>query len=442
MTRRRGAIPGFALLLALTASGCARAVAPTGGPVPELPPQLVATSPDTFAVVSPFGGAVRFDFDRTLAERLTSGSPRDAVVVSPRTGEVSVRLRGNRVEVSMDGGFRTQAVYRITLLPRFQDRYRNTLDRPVELFFSTGPAFDPTLVAGLVTDRLTGTDVPGARIDAVPEGDGPTYSAVADSTGVFAFRYLPAGRYELVAYDDVNRNRQPDFQERQAVARVDVSPADTLVVTDLPLLAPDTTAAVLASAQALDTLAVELTFDDHLDPEWSPSGVQARLEHVEGADPDSVAAVGPLPAVRELLHVDEWEAREEERRGAVEAARAAAAADPDQEPPPAPPPAEPDEPTEEEAEPDPDEVAQEPRLPSQNLVAVLDGPLPRGVRLRIVVEGVVNLHGIPDGGGEAAFDTPAPDAPEAEEPPAGEPPPGEPPPGAPSPDAPPGGAAP
>jgi hypothetical protein len=136
--------------------------------VPELPPRVVSTSPGEFATVAPFDGPVRIEFERTLSERTTSGSLRDAVVVSPLTGEVTVQQRGRRLEIRMEGGFRAEAVYRITVLPRFQDRFRNTLDRPVELFFSTGPDFDETLVAGLLTDRLTGDEVAGARVDAAP----------------------------------------------------------------------------------------------------------------------------------------------------------------------------------------------------------------------------------------------------------------------------------
>jgi hypothetical protein len=415
---RRTAVLAAGLLVAAASAGCARNIAPDGGPVPEAPPRVVSISPDSFAILAPFGGAVRIEFDRTLAERLTQGSIRDAVVVSPRTGEVEVRQRGNRVEISMEGGFRTPAVYRITLLPRFQDRYRNRLDRPVELFFSTGPDFDPTLVAGLVTDRLTGVDAPGIRVDAVPVGEGPTYSAVADSTGVFAFRYLPAGGYEIVAFDDMNRNREPDFTERQARTSVQIAAADTIVVTELSLLAPDTTAARLMTATARDTLHVELTFDDHLDPEWSPAGVRARLEPVEGADPEEVAALGPLPAVREVLHLDTWEARQAE---APPAAPPADPADPDAAPP------EPAQEPEPDPEPEAADEAEIIRLPAQQLVAVLDGPLPRGVRLRIVVEGVVNLHGIPEGGGEAAFDTPPPEAPAETPPPDAEPPGSDPP---------------
>lgn len=389
---------GVTLLATGALGGCARTVAPTGGTVPDLPPGLVSTNPDTFAVVRPFGGPVRFEFERTLSERLTTGSLRDAVVVSPRTGEVTVRQRGSRIEVSMEGGFRSSAVYRITLLPHFQDRFRNTFDRPVELFFSTGPAFDETLVAGLVTDLLTGAEVRGARVDAVPVDDGPTYSTVADSTGVFAFRFLPAGAYRIVAFDDVNRNRTPDFPERQAATQVTVGPADTLIVSEMELLQPDTTAAVLAAVALVDSVAVALDFDDPLDPDHRLGEVRVTL-HPLPADSlregERAVEAAELPAIVEVIH------------GHIHEARRA------QGDPPAPDPAGGDPPADPAAagEPEAGGAPQDPEeriRPGRRLVAILEGPLPPGVRLIVRVEGVENLAGIPGGGGEGTLATPEP----------------------------------
>lgn len=425
------------LTLGMSLGGCARPIGPTGGDVPELPPRVVATSPEDFALVEPFDGPVRIEFERTLSERTTEGSLRDAVVVSPLTGEVTVSQRGRRLEIQMEGGFRSAAVYRITVLPRFQDRFRNTLDRPVELFFSTGPDFEETLVAGLLSDRLSGDEVAGARVDAVPLTEGPTYSAVSDSTGVFAFRYLPSGDYRITAWEDVNRNRETDFIEPQAETRVSVTPADTLVITTLELLQPDTTAAVLGVARVLDSLAVELTFDDPLDPEGSTEGVRAVLAHPEDAEDEDRAR--ELPEVLEVLHPHQWEARqaalEQAAAEAVAMAAAAAdaaarAADPDAPDPVDPDPDDPDDPDDPgEAADDPE--AEEPVRPGTRLVLILDGPLPPDTRIVVRVEGVVNLAGIPDGGGEVAFTTPPTPEPAEADPPD--------PPGVDLPPAPPGG---
>jgi hypothetical protein len=404
--RRGGA---FVLLAALLAAGCARQVAPTGGEVPDLPLQVVAVSPDTFQVREPFDGSVRIEFDRRISERPTTGTLRDAVIVSPRTGEVEVRHGRRGLEVRMEGGFQERTVYRITFQSTIQDLWRNTLARPYELFFSTGPPFEPNLVAGLLVDRLTLEPVARARVDARPLPEGPVHSALSDSLGVFAFRFLPAGRYRLVAYEDRNRNREPDFAEPQDSIEVAFAPGDTVVVTELALLQPDTTAAVLARVRLEDSVTVTAVFDDHLDPEVPLEEVRARLEREDGEG----------IAVRAVLHLWEWE--EERARREREAAE-------EEEPDPEAPEPEPEVPTPDPEEPPrpPDEEEpeeeEEPLLPSQEIVLLLERAVEPGATYRVVVEGVRNLHGISGGGGEAELQVPEP-PPEPEPDP--EPPPGE-----------------
>lgn len=398
------------VLLILVGVGCARTVTPTGGDVPETPMEVVRTSPDTFALVDPFDDPVRFEFDRRPSERPVSGQLRDAVVVSPRTGSVSVRHRRQGLEVRMEGGFSERTVYRITLLPALQDLWQNNLAGPYDLFFSTGPEFEPNVLGGLVTDRLTEGDAPGVRVDAIPRGgEGPTHSTVTDSTGIFTFPFLPADRYMVLAYDDMNRNREADFTEPQDSLEVTVARGDTLIM-ELALLLPDTTPAVLTGADAVDSLTLRLDFDDPLDPQRSLENVHVRLTREDGA---------PGPGVVEVLHPHEWE----ERR---EAEREEAAPDPDDPPDPdqvadtVPPPDE-EEPELVEDPELPEEPEEERLLPGFEVVALLEAPLEPGVVYTVEVEGITNLNEVPGGGGQAEVVGPEPPEEAVEEDPVPEP---------------------
>lgn len=391
MTRRAAtALLGGAMVVGLAVFGCARTVSPRGGDVPETPMQVVATSPDTFAVVEPFDGPVRFEFDRRGSERPTSGQLRDAVLVSPRTGEVQVDPQRRGLEVRVEGGFREGIVYRVTLLPTLQDLWQNPLAGPYDLIFSTGPELEPNVLGGLVVDRLTGEEADDVSVDAVPRDEGLVHSTVTDSTGIFTFPYLPADRYLVRVYQDQNRNQEPDFAEPQDSLEVEVSPGDTLVITELALLAPDTTPAVLESATPVDSVTVRLTFDDPLDPELALDGVQVELSREDA----------PAPEVREILHLHEWEVRlaEEEEEAEEE---------PDPEEPAAP--AEP--PEEAPAE------ADEPLLPAYEVVVVLEVGMAPAAAYTLHVEGIRNLNGVPGGGGEAEFEGPLPPEEPEEDPP-------------------------
>jgi hypothetical protein len=394
----------------LAASGCARASAPAGGDVPETPLRVVEAEPEALSVVRPFDGPVRIRFQRRLSERPSSGTLRDGVVVSPRSGSVEVRHRRRGIDIQMEGGFRDATVYRVTLLPVFQDLFQNRLAGPVDLYFSTGPDFEPNVLGGLVMDRLTGEEAGRVRVDARDLSSELVHSTVADSTGIFTFSYLPAGRYRLVAYEDRNRNRAPDFAEPRDSMEVNLSRGDTVIVTELALLPGDSTAPVVQSAVAVDSLTIRVTFDDHLDPADPLTGVTARLLREE-----VMPGVGAAPQVREILHPHEWEARRAE----------AEPEDRDQEPadPGLPDPGLPDPEPVEPA--DPSEPA--PPRPGRDLVLVLADPLEPGVTFVVEMAGVANIQGVPGGGGEAEVTLPEP-VEEEPPPPDGEPPPGAPPP--------------
>ncbi|MEX0856326.1 MAG: carboxypeptidase-like regulatory domain-containing protein [Gemmatimonadota bacterium] len=362
---RRGRLPvrmavGFAVALGM-ASGCARAGGEIGGEVPATPLQVIATNPVPLSTVDPFDGSVRIEFQRTLSERPTEGPPADAVVVSPRLGDVQVSAGRGGIEISMEGGFRVPSVYRITVLPRFRDRYDNPMPGPFDLIFSTGPELEPNLLAGIASDFLTLDPLPGVRVDAMPSAEGPTLSTVTDSVGIFTFPYLPAGRYTLVAYDDLNRNREPDFSEPQDVAEVGMTRGDTLVITSLALLEPDTTAAVFEAVAVLDSLTLEATFDDYLIPE-SLAGATAVVTR-EGAN---------APEVLEVLGLQAWRARQ---------------SNPDDPPPPG------------------------AALPTQDVAIVLSRPLLPEVEYTVEVSGIQNVQGIGGGGGSRELTLPAPPPP-------------------------------
>lgn len=354
VARRLALVPLFGLTLA---SGCARPQPPLGGAVPETPLEVAETVPANLSVVPPFEGPVEIRFRRPLSERTLAGLPQDAVLLSPATGEVEVDIGDESIEVSLEGGFQAGQVYRLTLLPNVQDRFNNRMARAFDLFFSTGPELEPNLVAGIVQDRLTLEPAEAMRVDAVSADGAVIQSAATDSTGVFSFPYLTAGSYTLVAYDDVARDGSADFFDPQDSLGVTVSPGDTLIVTDLSVLEPDSTAAVLQEVASIDPMTLRVTFDDYLDPNVPLIGLTGL-----------VRAGGGLIPVGEYLHEYAWEIR---------TAAAAAAAQPAGAP-----------------------------LPSRDMILVLTAPTVSGVTYEVELQSVPNINGVPGGGGTAEV-TPA-----------------------------------
>ncbi|HSG49769.1 MAG TPA: hypothetical protein VLA43_18240, partial [Longimicrobiales bacterium] len=232
---------------------------------------------------------------------------------------------------------------------------------------------------------------------------------------------------------DRNRNRELDPAEPRGSVRDSLGPADTLF-RSLPILLPDTTAAVLAQVETLDSTVVRLLFDDFLDPTVSLDGATVTLARDTATVAPEAAALVPdslrgdpaaIPGVARPFHEGEWAgyreslsaARDSLLRAAIEAARNAGdtvRAD-------------------SLAEAGPDPVPGGPvraaaasgrggtgggatlpdgtPRPAPSLVILLDGPLPAGIPVLFRVDGVVNLNGLPGGGGavSAMWVPPLPD---------------------------------
>lgn len=360
---------GAAFVVVIIA-GCARVMAPPGGPRDLQPPRIIRTDPEQNSTASAHTGSrrpVRIFFDETISER----SPREMVQVSPETGEIDVARKGKEIRVTIKGGWQPNRVYRVTVLPGIVDRFGNARPSAYDLVFSTGAPITPNVVGGIATDRITGRPSAGARVEAVSQQDSVVHTTVIDSAGFFAMRSLPPGAYRGRVYLDQNRNRILDFSEARAPLEFTVGATDT-VPLELTLLAPDTTPARLVRATARDSLHVVLTFDDYMDP---PAGT-ITLDVMAWLLPDSTLLNGGAVMTQ----------REAARLGPPDTMRVT-------------PPGQPAEDTTR-------------GLPVNELVWIPPEPLRPSARYRVTVSGYRNLHGIDSGGGSVVFTTPAPPRPQ------------------------------
>jgi hypothetical protein len=278
------------LPLALLLGACAHIEPPEGGAVERAPLQLLETRPGDLAVIPRYTGPVIFTFEERLSERLLE----QAVSVSPQTSETRVRHRGRELRVELARGWEPNTIYHVSVAPTIQDLFGNRLAAPAEVVFSTGPALPATRLSGTVADRVTGRPERDARVEAVRAADSLVYATASDTAGAFAFRALPEGEYEVRAYRDLNRNRRLDPLEPRDQATLELRAGDTARVA-LRLLAPDTTPPQLVSTR-VERGNLELTFDDHLDPEQPLSPGQVTITAGDGTlVPAARLAVGALP---------------------------------------------------------------------------------------------------------------------------------------------------
>ncbi len=432
--RREGRTGAVVTLLAgallLLVGACARQGAPRGGPEDRRPPQVLSVEPDTFALVEPGQGRIRIAYNERISERPQSGTLDDAVTVSPRTGEVRVSHSRAGLNVELLGGFRPGTVYRVTVEPVIVDMFNNPMAVPFEWAFSTGPDFEENAVVGLAFDRVTGEPVAGARVQAVGVDslgrlDSIPQVSRMDDQGLFAFRYLPAGEYRVIGFLDRDRDGEPGPNDTRGSAPVTVGRGGVTDTTYafVPLLSPDTTPAVLARAEFIDSLALRVDFDDYLDPVVPLTDLVASLDVDQELVDSIVAGTGDtllvarvraartaMPRVSRIVLPKVWQAevdslqRITDSLAIAEVAIAAAdstAGDPL--------PAQPglDAPAfgglgaEEggEDEEDRDLLPDGTPRPVQQVVVVFMSPVPAEVPLRFTVDGAVNVNGLQGGGG-------------------------------------------
>jgi len=403
---------------------------------------VVSTWPDTFQTIEATRKPVVISFSERISERPTQGRLGDAVLVSPVTGRTQVKHTRAGLEVSVIGGFQTGLVYRVRVLNTIKDMFGNRMEGPFELVFSTGGEYEAHVLAGVITDRITGEKVDQARVEArekveeEEEGgeapDVPVYMAKTDTAGIYILRYVPSGDYEISIFQDNNRNGEPDFRERQGETTAHLgllaSRKDT-IIREVALLQPDTTPAQLIRIQAEDSTLLNVSFDEFLMPGASIERVRIGLFREEGESPgverllwqheldslrafnDSIRAVDSLRVVADSLR-----GVADSLQGVVVTLRAAGdtvelpgveaaleALELSLEPP------EPREPEEEEvAEPPP------PILPEPFFYVILDGPLDADQLYQVIVSGVQNVNGLRDGGGETAVTWTPPEPPPAD----------------------------
>ncbi len=432
-------------LLGLALISCATPEAPRGGPEDVMPPFVIETVPDTFAVVEPGLREALFRFSERISERPIGAGVRtldDAVVVSPSTGAVRVRHRGDALAVEWEEGLEEGRVYRITVLPAINDRFNQTLRDPFELVVSTGPEFVPNALAGVVEDRVSG-DPPqsGARVEArFAAGDDTVahWSPVGDS-GFYALRFLPDGPFTVRAWRDVNRDgdHQRDREAESASAPLELrSGAPDTAWAVLSLIEPDTVPARLGNATVRDSSTLLFAFDDHLEPTLpsvllSSHAVVLALEETEadstageasdsaeaapqvdsaGADEDAVVDSIPAdegarvaPALGDTIRIRVFRPFEHERwtQARADSAQRAAAQEAGEGEAEAT-----DAPGEDADAEDAEEEAREPYsllsgliLPKDTLVGVLEEPLFPGASYEVTISGVVNIAGLGNGGG-------------------------------------------
>jgi hypothetical protein len=200
----------FGILLVLAASGCARKLPPTGGPRDVSAPSLMATEPDSGAVGVARDATIKLVF----SEAMDRASVGDNVVLAPGVRALRAQwINGRTLALTPDAPLPADRTLTLLVPPGARDVRGNTLERAVQVHFTTAAAFAPGAIEGEVLGQGIAPD--GVYVWAYKEGRRPDSTAFdmdalgqARGGGHFRLPGLPVPEtYRLFTFVDRNRNR-------------------------------------------------------------------------------------------------------------------------------------------------------------------------------------------------------------------------------------------
>lgn len=188
-------------------AGCAKIVAPTGGPKDSAPPKITKVVPDNQSVR--FNEKqIRFYFD----EYVTLNNPKENVLISPPLStSPDYTIKGKSLIIKFKDTLRANTTYNMVFSNCLKD-FRE--GNPLSLFhysFSTGDSLDNHTIRGNILSARTLKPSSDLFVmlyknneDSLPLTTIPDYITKTQSDGSFLFQNITSGDYKIFALKDIN----------------------------------------------------------------------------------------------------------------------------------------------------------------------------------------------------------------------------------------------
>ena len=228
------------LVLLVFAAGCARQGYPSGGPKDTDAPKALDTKP-----LNESRNFAERQFYIQFDEYVTLKNAEQNVIISPPMDpKPEFTTKGRGVLVKIKDTLQPGTTYLFQFKEAIADFTEGNLLPSFEYVFSTGDAMDTMMVAGRVLNARDGKPWSETVTVLAYSGDDTVVSRVtrADKNGRFAFHYIPAGSYRIVALEDKNRNLK--IEDGEPVAWVEqpvvaTDSIDSLSVVAMRISAPE-----------------------------------------------------------------------------------------------------------------------------------------------------------------------------------------------------------
>ena len=239
--------------------GCARVIAPSGGPEDTEAPLLLEARP-------PQGpGAAEIErVELVWSERLDKTSA--VVSLFPELPH-QLSVRGSELEIGLTEPLDSAVTLVMVVSRSLSDTRGNSIGLPVSLVFSTADSLPSNTLDLRLLLQGVGAVSPGTRVEVMRAAGGGTILRVTspDTTGRAVVPWLEEGTFVVRAFEDQDFDRiwSPDYEAGAETTLVVPAGADTTVV-EMSLSVVDTIGPGISEAEALDAYHVTVDFTEQL----------------------------------------------------------------------------------------------------------------------------------------------------------------------------------
>lgn len=218
------------ILITLLITGCAKIVAPVGGPKDTTPPEVVKENPKN--------GAINFNekmIKITFNEFVSLNNPLENIIFSPPLPTTAdYTLKGKSLVIKWKDTLRENTTYSIILADAIKDFTEGNLLSIYQYAFSTGAQIDTLQLSGMIKNAETEQPEKGVfvflydrNIDSLPCSIRPTYLTRSNNEGRFDFKNVKQGTYKIFALKDINSNFIYDLQNEGIAFQRELVTPDT-----------------------------------------------------------------------------------------------------------------------------------------------------------------------------------------------------------------------
>ena len=189
------------LISIISLFSCAAIMAPPGGPIDDIPPQLIE--------VNPPDGTVNFNgqsVELIFSEYLDESTIEKSISLLPSSKEKpNLIYKGKRVIVEFSDSLVRDQTYIIVINRNLCDEHNVKIAQGLQVALSTGNLIDK----GSIKGRIFHTKEASLQLWKMREGMDsleffnrlPDYIIDADNAGFYEFKFLSPGEYKIIGVD-------------------------------------------------------------------------------------------------------------------------------------------------------------------------------------------------------------------------------------------------